>query len=280
MTGGWIKIWRSLLDWEWADVPEMVALWVHLLLRCTHDDTSWHGITVKRGQMVTTVAKLAAQVGMTPQQTRTCLERLENSKQITRQSTNKYTIITICKYDTYQDAETTEQQTKTHTNNEPSTSEATNQASNQQQHNKKIRRQEDNNTPLPPKGGVPPAARAVTVFDRAFERIYREKTGDAFAWSKRENVAVQTIVGKIVKIVEDGGGTLTDTEKMENFTAFISAVYDRGDEWMRSNFTPHVIADKFNEYYQHLKNQKNGKSTNATGVSADYLARVARELNG
>ena len=22
---GWIKIWRSLLDWEWADVPEILA---------------------------------------------------------------------------------------------------------------------------------------------------------------------------------------------------------------------------------------------------------------
>ena len=33
MNTGWIKIYRSLLYWEWADVPEMVALWVRLIIR-------------------------------------------------------------------------------------------------------------------------------------------------------------------------------------------------------------------------------------------------------
>ena len=42
---GWIKIYRSLLYWEWADVPEMVALWVRLIIRATHEVTQWHGIT-------------------------------------------------------------------------------------------------------------------------------------------------------------------------------------------------------------------------------------------
>ena len=60
MTTGWIKIWRQLLDWEWADVPEMMALWVRLLLMANHDTTTWHGVTIEAGQMVTTYAQLAA----------------------------------------------------------------------------------------------------------------------------------------------------------------------------------------------------------------------------
>ena len=42
---GWIKIWRQLLEWEWSDVPEMMALWVRLIIRATHEDTQWHGST-------------------------------------------------------------------------------------------------------------------------------------------------------------------------------------------------------------------------------------------
>ena len=50
---GWIKIYRSLLYWEWADVPEMVALWVRLIIRATHEDTQWHGVTISRGHINT-----------------------------------------------------------------------------------------------------------------------------------------------------------------------------------------------------------------------------------
>ena len=108
---GWIKIYRSLLYWEWADVPEMMALWVRLLIKATHEDMQWHGVTIVRGQLVTTAAKLAAESGMTVQQVRTCIDRLKASNQIATQTTNKYTIISVCKYDDYQDIESTEQQT-------------------------------------------------------------------------------------------------------------------------------------------------------------------------
>ena len=44
MNTGWIKIYRSLLYWEWADVPEMVALWCggsrENVGRCCRDNAS------------------------------------------------------------------------------------------------------------------------------------------------------------------------------------------------------------------------------------------------
>ena len=82
---GWIKIYRSLLYWEWADVPEMVALWVRLIIRATHEDSQWHGVTISRGQLVTTTAKLAAESGLSVKQVRTCLDRLKESGQIVTQ---------------------------------------------------------------------------------------------------------------------------------------------------------------------------------------------------
>ena len=296
---GWIKIYRSLLYWEWSDVPEMFALWVRIIIKATHEDTEWHGITIKRGQFVTTLAKLAAESGMTLQQVRTCIDRLKASNQITTQTTNKYTIVNVCKYEDYQDTADTEQQTngkqtthKQQTNNT--------QATNQQQQDKNIRIQEEliNNPLTPLQGESPeptisekekqprkekPAARAVTRYDRLWEEIFQKLTNDTFVWSKRENVAVQAIVGKIVKMMEDAGHNPTEQEKENGLRWFVTSLYEVGDDWVRANFTPHVICDKFNEFYQTIKIAKrNGKQRttngNPTGVSAEYLAKVAEEL--
>lgn len=102
---GWVKIHRSFLTWEWFDKPEMVQLFVYLLLKANHDAKEWHGIVIERGQIVTSVARIAAETRLSAQVVRTCINRLKSTNEITSTSTNKYTIITICKYDTYQESE-------------------------------------------------------------------------------------------------------------------------------------------------------------------------------
>ena len=302
---GWVKIYRSMLYWEWADVPEMVALWVRLIIRAAHDDQQWHGQTITRGQFVTTLDKLAAETGITVRQLRTCLDRLKDSNQIVTQTTNKNTIITICKYDSYQDQDETERQT----NDKPTTNQRqTNDKpkANKRQTNDKptthkqegeelIRIQEQkniiNNPPTPLKGEAPKATisktekatpHAVTRYDRVWEEIFQKLTNDTFAWAKRENVAVQAIVGKIVKMMQDKGKEPTDDEKEAALRWFLESLYATGDEWIISNFTPHIICDKFNEYYQTIKNNNtNGRkqtANNPAGVSPEYLAKIVGQL--
>ena len=108
-------------------------------------------------------------------------------------------------------------------------------------------------------------------------------TGDPFSWTKRENVAVNSIVGQIAKMMKEAGADPTNADqKEENLRLFLKLLYERGDEWIRQNFVPHVIANKFNEFYQRIKNHngKNQRANNPTGVSDEYLANVIRELNG
>lgn len=102
MINGWIKLHRSLLDWEWRNIPEMVAIFVYCLLRARTNDGKWQNIPLKRGQLLVSIASLSRETGVSVQRTRTCLERLQSTCEITTESTNKYTIITICKYDNYQ----------------------------------------------------------------------------------------------------------------------------------------------------------------------------------
>ena len=328
MNTGWIKIWRQLLDWEWADVPEMMALWVHLILSANFEEKEWHGITIGTGQLVTTYAQLAAQSGLSEKQVRTCMARLAESGQITIERAGKRQLVSISNYKQFQEIEIEEGQEKGSEMADKRQTKGRQKATKGQddgnigagkgqekgrkragyinKEGKNIRSKEGKNINIPPtplQGVSPeadfsavsetpgtaapapkPEARAVTRYDRAFEEIYTRLTNDTFLWAKRENVAVQAIVGKITKMMEDAGKDPTDDDRENAFRWFLESLYATGDEWVRANFTPHVICDKFNEFYQTIKiNSRNGKkqsNSNATGVSADYLARVAQELAG
>ena len=105
---GWIKIHRGILDWEWYDDTNAKILFLHLLLTCNFESKKWHGKTIERGQIVTSADNLAKALGLTARQIRYALEKLQSTQEIVTQTTNKYTLITICNYDKYQAYETTD----------------------------------------------------------------------------------------------------------------------------------------------------------------------------
>lgn len=111
MEDTFIKTYRKILKWEWADDPNMMALWFRLLLEANYQPKKWHGITVERGQLILSLSSLSARSGISTRTLRTCLERLVEGEQITKQTTNKFTIITICNYDSYQSNNIDERQT-------------------------------------------------------------------------------------------------------------------------------------------------------------------------
>lgn len=102
MNNGWIKISRDIINWEWFDTPGMVQLFIYLLVKANYADKEWHDVIVRRGQLVTSVAKISADTGLSTQVVRTCLNRLKSTNTITIKTTNKYTIVTINRYDDYQ----------------------------------------------------------------------------------------------------------------------------------------------------------------------------------
>ena len=144
-----IKLYRRFLKWEWADTPNMVSLFIHLLLLANYEDKEWHGVTIKRGQLVTGRVALAKIVGISEQQVRTCLARLQDTGEISLKSTNKSTIITICKFDSYQQNDKAEQPTNNQqiTNNQPTN----NQQITTPKESKEIKKVKNNNkTPIIP----------------------------------------------------------------------------------------------------------------------------------
>ena len=124
----WMKLYYSLLDWEWIKCPEMVCLWINLLLRASNTTRKERWMTIRRGQVVTSRSQLAKQCGISEQSVRTCITRLISSKQITISSTKQATIITICKFDKYQQSNPSRQPTNQPSNQPTSNQRATNEA--------------------------------------------------------------------------------------------------------------------------------------------------------
>lgn len=99
---GWVMLHRRLLSWEWFDKAEMVQLFLYLLLSANHADKKWQGVDVRRGQLLTSNAKIAKHTRLSAQTIRTCINRLKSTGEITTETTNQYSLITICNYDRYQ----------------------------------------------------------------------------------------------------------------------------------------------------------------------------------
>ena len=129
MSEGWIKLNGKILKWEWWDDPVTAHLFVHLLLKANWKDGRWRGIDVPRGSFITSTEKLANETGLSIQQIRTALKKLEETGEVNKQTTSRYTHIFVQNYCLYQDEQQANQQAKQQTNNK--------QITNKQQANNK-----------------------------------------------------------------------------------------------------------------------------------------------
>ncbi|MFH1635028.1 MAG: hypothetical protein ABIG63_13620 [Chloroflexota bacterium] len=104
MSQGWVKNYRKIKDWEWYTSPNMAHLFQHLIRQANHEPQKWHGQVIERGQIVTGLHSLSQETGISVRSLRTCLERLKSTGELTRKTTNRFSIITISHYKTYQEA--------------------------------------------------------------------------------------------------------------------------------------------------------------------------------
>lgn len=116
MDKGFIKIHRSILDWEWYSDTNVHRVFFHILLNANFTSKKWRGIEIHRGQFLTSIdaiynglnrnpqtGKLTRSASrLTTQSIRTALKRLKSTNEITIQTTSQYTLITVNNYDKYQ----------------------------------------------------------------------------------------------------------------------------------------------------------------------------------
>lgn len=100
---------KRMMAEGWASRPEGIALFLRLLSMAAESDTEVDGIKVGRGQLLTCQRDLERLTGVSRQTIRTLLPKLVESGWVTqalthreeRGLTHRYTLVTICNYDSY-----------------------------------------------------------------------------------------------------------------------------------------------------------------------------------
>lgn len=118
---GFIKLHRQLLDWEWYGDINVRLVFIHCLLKANFKDKRWQGQLIKRGQFISSLGKLSEGVGISKQQLRTALEKLNKTGEMTTKGQGNNTLFIVNKYNDYQDFTHDSEDGHQHTPNTPST---------------------------------------------------------------------------------------------------------------------------------------------------------------
>lgn len=181
---GWVKIYRSILTWEWYSDINVRVLFIHLLLKANYSPKNWRGIEIQAGQLVTSLSKLEQETGLSQKKIRNALKKLEKTGELVTQKGRAYTVITICNYESYQ-GDTTERGTPKDTRGaHEGHTEGTRGATNK---NNKNNKKENNNT--------------VLTFSEFWD-LYDKKRGDKTKLEKKFNKISEEDRKKIIAHVK------------------------------------------------------------------------------
>lgn len=106
MKGDYIKINRSLLDWDWYGDINTCRLFVHMLLRANWKDGNFRGEEIKRGSFVSSLSKLSDETNLSVREVRTAINHLEKTGEVTINRHSKYSVFTVNNYCAYQQSDT------------------------------------------------------------------------------------------------------------------------------------------------------------------------------
>lgn len=100
---GFIKAYRSMLDWEWWDDINTFRLFMTILFLANWKDKKWHGKTIPRGSLFTSLSSLSKKSGLSVKQVRSSLDKLIRTNEVASERANNGRLITVVNYDFYQD---------------------------------------------------------------------------------------------------------------------------------------------------------------------------------
>ena len=121
MDEGYIKLFRSMTKWEWYSDTNTKAVFLHLLLNANLEETRYMNHVIPKGGLVIGRKRLAESLGISEQNVRTALNHLKLTNEITIESTNRFSIVTIVNWEKYQASkrQATNKSTNNLTNNQP-----------------------------------------------------------------------------------------------------------------------------------------------------------------
>lgn len=121
--GNYIKLNRRIQQWGWYKDSATKDVFIELLLRARYEPGEYRGHKLDVGQSVYGLKEISEVLGLTIQNVRTAIAHLKSTGEITTESTNKFTIVTIANWDKWQsnDDEPTTKPTSKPTNDQQTT---------------------------------------------------------------------------------------------------------------------------------------------------------------
>jgi hypothetical protein len=272
---GWVKLQRQLLTWEWFKTTNMVHLFVYLLLKANHTKGLWQGIEIQRGQLITGIKSLQNDTNISQQTLRTCLKRLQKTEEINIQSTNKYSIITIINYESYQDEEitTNKQPNKQLTSNQ----QATNKQLTTNNNNKELKNNKNN------KEYKELLLSEINISDftninqkyfeitLAFYELFKNNLTEAGATLKNISKAKGTWIDEIRLIIETDKYTIEDLQQVYSFLQI-------NDFWKKNILSTSKLRKQMDNLKLQIKNGIN-KGNNQKRDVAELAGILHKHVN-
>ena len=105
---GWIKLHRQLITNGWLRNHSVCIFWIYCLLKATHEPVKtivgFQEVHLEPGQFIFGRHKASKETRLSEQKIRTCLAFLKKAQNLTIKSTNKFSIISIINWETYQNS--------------------------------------------------------------------------------------------------------------------------------------------------------------------------------
>ena len=154
-----VKISRSILNWEWYKDANTARVFLHLLIKANYNEGNFKGVLIKRGEVVTSYKSIADELGITEKNARTAINHLKQTGEVASTKYSKFQVIKLNNYDKFQssrqaDGQASDRQTA-----------GNGQASGNNQRNKeskKLRNKESNS--ISTKNFVPPTLEEVKAY--------------------------------------------------------------------------------------------------------------------
>ena len=105
MAGDWLKLHRKLVESQVFSDPITLRLWIFLLIRANFRPSFFRGERVEVGQVAFSHRALSASLDLAIATLGRHLKRLEKWGQISLKAGRDFSIITICNWETYQNAD-------------------------------------------------------------------------------------------------------------------------------------------------------------------------------
>lgn len=103
MKSGWLKIYRSIVDWEWFSEHDMTVFFIWCLCNANVDERMWRGVYIKPGQLVVSRSTVCKELGISERRYRTIISRFAKSGEISVKPQGAFSILTIMNWEIYQE---------------------------------------------------------------------------------------------------------------------------------------------------------------------------------